>query len=95
MGRLIQKVIVIGGSHAGLFCGIALRNAGFDVDVYERAPELLTGYGAGIRVQPRLAEQLWREAKIDMGAASTRTRYDRHLAPRRSSDANTVIFEKA
>jgi 2,6-dihydroxypyridine 3-monooxygenase len=94
MRRPIEKIIVIGGSHAGLFSAVALRNAGFDVDVYERATELLTGYGAGIRVQPRLAELLWKEAGIDMGKASTRTRYDRHLAPRSKASGNTVVFEK-
>ncbi|MBJ8347220.1 FAD-dependent monooxygenase [Antrihabitans sp. YC2-6] len=34
-----MKIIVIGAGIGGLFAGITLREAGFDVDVYERYPE--------------------------------------------------------
>lgn len=88
------SVIIVGGSHAGLFAGIALRRAGFGVRVFERAGELLRGTGAGIRVQPLLADMLMREAGVDIGPASTRTRFDRHLAPRRASGSNAIVFEQ-
>jgi 2-polyprenyl-6-methoxyphenol hydroxylase-like FAD-dependent oxidoreductase len=35
-----RRAIVIGGSMSGLLCGLSLRRAGWDVDVYERVPEL-------------------------------------------------------
>ena len=91
----IRDIAVIGGSHAGLFAAIALANAGFDVHVYERNPEILRGTGGGIRVQPLLAETLQREAGIDVALYATRTRYDRHLAPRKDAAGNTVVFEQA
>ncbi|SEH57664.1 2-polyprenyl-6-methoxyphenol hydroxylase [Mycolicibacterium rutilum] len=42
-----MKIIVIGAGIGGLFAGIALRDAGFDVIVYERCPEPQPG-GAGL-----------------------------------------------
>ncbi len=42
-----MKIIVVGGGIGGLTAAIALRRAGIDVDVYERAPELRE-VGAGI-----------------------------------------------
>mgnify|MGYP001438155433 CR=1 FL=1 len=47
MPRALTDIIVVGGSHAGLFSAIALQNAGFCVRVFERAPEILRGTGAG------------------------------------------------
>lgn len=95
MPRVLNDIIVIGGSHAGLFSAIALQNAGFRVRVFERAPEILRGTGAGIRVQPLLADILRREAGIDLDQFATRTRFDRHLAPRRDSAQNRIVFEQA
>ena len=95
MPKALADIIVIGGSHAGLFSAIALQNAGFRVRVFERAPEILRGTGAGIRVQPLLADMLRREAGIDPGQFATRTRFDRHLAPRRDSVYNRIVFEQA
>jgi 2,6-dihydroxypyridine 3-monooxygenase len=95
MAKPVRDIIVIGGSHAGLFSAIALQNAGFRVRVFERAPEILQGTGAGIRVQPLLADILRREAGIDPQQFSTRTHFDRHLAPRRESAVNRVIHERA
>src|SRR5262245_628957 len=45
------KVIVIGGSDAGLSTGIALRCLGCRVDVYEQSPTILRGRGGGLVVQ--------------------------------------------
>lgn len=94
MKRAVSQVIVVGGSHAGLFAAIALQNAGFDVRVFERAPEILLGTGGGIRVQPRLADILKREAQIDPAEFAVETRYDRHLAPRRDAAGNRIVFEQ-
>lgn len=93
MARAIGEIIVIGGSHAGLFAAVALKKAGFRVRLYERAPEILRGYGAGIRVQPLMAHMLKREFGIDLTDFSTTTRFDRHLAPQ--SSANAIVFEQS
>ncbi len=95
MADPVKEIIVVGGSHAGLFTAIALSNAGFKVRIFERAPEILKGTGAGIRVQPLLEEILQREAGIDCSQYATRTHYDRHLAPRKDGAGNRVVFEKA
>ncbi|MFO8126119.1 FAD binding domain-containing protein [Yoonia sp.] len=46
--NLPRKAIIIGGSMAGLFSAIALRKAGWDVEVHERVSVPLSGRGAGI-----------------------------------------------
>lgn len=94
MAHPIRDIIVVGGSHAGLFAGIALRNAGFRVRIFERAPQVLQGTGGGIRVQPRLADMLQREAGMDLGQFATRTHFDRHLAPRKAGPGNRIVFEQ-
>jgi 2,6-dihydroxypyridine 3-monooxygenase len=95
MARVIEDIVVVGGSHAGLLAAVALTHAGFRVRVLERAPEVLRGYGAGIRVQPLMADLLKREVGIDLAGVSTRTRFDRHLAPRRRASGNRIVFEQA
>lgn len=42
------RVAVVGGSMGGLNTALLLRDLGHDVDVFERSPAELTGYGAGI-----------------------------------------------
>jgi len=48
------RAIIIGGSMAGLFCGVLLRAAGWEVDIYERAGEELASRGAGIATHDEL-----------------------------------------
>lgn len=43
-----RKAIIIGGSMAGLFSAIALRKAGWTVEIHERVAVPLSGRGAGI-----------------------------------------------
>jgi 2-polyprenyl-6-methoxyphenol hydroxylase-like FAD-dependent oxidoreductase len=52
------RAVVIGGSLAGLFAGLLLRRAGFDVDIYERVHAELAGRGAGIVTHAMLEETL-------------------------------------
>ncbi len=52
------RALVIGGSLAGLFAGLLLRRAGFDVDIYERVHAELAGRGAGIVTHAMLEEAL-------------------------------------
>jgi 2-polyprenyl-6-methoxyphenol hydroxylase-like FAD-dependent oxidoreductase len=52
--------LVIGGSLGGLLAAHLLRNAGWEVVVFERNAEDLTGRGAGISTHPELIEILQR-----------------------------------
>lgn len=49
---------VIGGSIGGLFTAVALRQAGWQVQVYERVAVPLSGRGAGIVTHPQLLAAL-------------------------------------
>jgi 2-polyprenyl-6-methoxyphenol hydroxylase-like FAD-dependent oxidoreductase len=53
-----RRALVIGGSMSGLFAGLLLRRAGFEVDIYERVESELAGRGAGIVAQPIVAQTL-------------------------------------
>jgi salicylate hydroxylase len=46
-----MRVAIVGAGVGGLSAAIFLRQAGFDVDVYEQAPEL-SAVGAGLRLSP-------------------------------------------
>jgi salicylate hydroxylase len=54
-----MKIAVIGAGIGGLTAAVALRQAGFDVDVYEQAPQL-TEVGGGINMGPNAARILYR-----------------------------------
>jgi salicylate hydroxylase len=56
-GRL--RIAVIGGGIGGLTAALSLRRAGFEVDVYEQAPEL-TEVGGGINMAPNATRILRR-----------------------------------
>ncbi|WP_261528204.1 FAD binding domain-containing protein [Burkholderia multivorans] len=49
-----RKAAIVGGSLGGLFAANLLLRNGWDVDVYERVPEALSGRGAGIVTHPEL-----------------------------------------
>jgi 2-polyprenyl-6-methoxyphenol hydroxylase-like FAD-dependent oxidoreductase len=75
-----RRALVIGGSMSGLLTAIMLTRRGWDVDVFERAEEELSGRGAGIVAQPELIARL--EAlgidTADLGVAiTTRKIFDR------------------
>ena len=53
-----RRAIVIGGSVAGLFTAIFLRQSGWTVDVYEKSKTDLSGRGAGITSHPELLDAL-------------------------------------
>jgi 2-polyprenyl-6-methoxyphenol hydroxylase-like FAD-dependent oxidoreductase len=54
------RVIVAGGSIAGLFAGALLHRMGWAVDVFERSGEALASRGAGIVSHPELFDALAR-----------------------------------
>ena len=59
------RVVIVGGSMAGLFAAAALRNLGWQADVYERAGEALANRGAGIATHDELYAAV-RAAGIDL-----------------------------
>lgn len=52
------RVAIVGGSIAGLFVALLLRGRGWDVTVFERATEALSGRGAGIVTHEQLDHAL-------------------------------------
>jgi 2-polyprenyl-6-methoxyphenol hydroxylase and related FAD-dependent oxidoreductases len=54
----MPTVAVVGGSIAGLTAANVLRDIGCNVNVYERTPQPLSGFGTGIVVQPELVRYL-------------------------------------
>lgn len=62
------RVIVVGGSIAGLFAGALLHRQGLTVDVFERSGEALSSRGAGIMTQPELFDVLT-QAGAEQGPA--------------------------
>ena len=54
-----MKITVVGGGIGGLTAALALRQAGFEVEVYEQAPEL-TQIGGGINMGPNAVRILQR-----------------------------------
>src|SRR6266540_992449 len=55
-----RRALVIGGSLGGLLAAHLLRDVGWDVVVFERNAEDLTGRGAGISTHPQLIDILRR-----------------------------------
>jgi 2-polyprenyl-6-methoxyphenol hydroxylase-like FAD-dependent oxidoreductase len=55
-----KRVLVIGGSVAGLMAGCLLHRAGWEVAVFERALGDLTGRGAGLGVSEELVQAMER-----------------------------------
>jgi 2-polyprenyl-6-methoxyphenol hydroxylase-like FAD-dependent oxidoreductase len=55
-----RRALIIGGSVGGLFAANLLRSTGWDVAVFERNPEELTGRGAGISTHPQLHDVMRR-----------------------------------
>ncbi|XBB67821.1 NAD-binding protein [Nocardioides sp. WV_118_6] len=74
----MPRVAVIGGSIGGLTAANLLRDIGCEVDVYERTPQLLSGFGTGIVVQPELVRYLVERAGAsldDVSVPSSSMRY--------------------
>jgi 2-polyprenyl-6-methoxyphenol hydroxylase-like FAD-dependent oxidoreductase len=56
----MPRALIIGGSLGGLLAGNLLRRTGWDVTVFERNPDDLTGRGAGLSTHPQLLDVLRR-----------------------------------
>jgi salicylate hydroxylase len=68
LGGAPLAIAVVGAGIGGLTAAVTLRQAGFDVHVYEQAPEL-TEVGGGINMGPNAARLLYR---LGLGAALDR-----------------------
>src|SRR5207245_5010617 len=73
------RIAVAGGSIGGLCAGLALRGAGFDVQIYERVAGPMETRGAGIVVQEELINLLRTHAAG--GLPTTHCRVRRYLTP--------------
>lgn len=78
----ISRIAVVGGSLGGLTAALLLRDAGFDVDLYERSAKPLSGFGTGIVVQPELVRYLTERAGTDIDALSVSSSAMRYLDAR-------------
>jgi 2,6-dihydroxypyridine 3-monooxygenase len=76
---LTTRVAIVGGSLGGLTAGVLLRDAGFDVTVYERSPAELQERGAGIGFLPASSRYLVERAGIDLDDISVATHHIRYL----------------
>lgn len=72
-------IIVMGGSLGGLTAALALRDAGCDVDVYERTSSPLMGLGAGIVLNPATVRYFLQKAIFDIGEISVAARWLRYM----------------
>lgn len=86
----MPKAIVMGGSLGGLSAALYLREAGFDVRVFERSIEPLEGQGAGIVLNPYTVRYLTDHNAIDVEAISVSTSYLRYI-----DGHNNVVAEVA
>lgn len=85
-----QSVLISGGSMGGLFTALALREAGYDVSVFERSPRgEMESQGAGIIAHPEMLEWLDRRSIVDRDAISTSTDRIQYL-----DDSNEVIHRR-
>jgi 2,6-dihydroxypyridine 3-monooxygenase len=73
-----NRAAVVGGSIGGLTAGLLLRDAGWEVDVFERSGVLLQGRGGGIVLHPATIRYLVERAEAapaDLGVSVSWVRY--------------------
>lgn len=75
----MPRVAVVGGSIAGLTAAALLRDAGCDVEVFERSAAPLAGYGTGIVVQPELVRYFLERTAITLERISVPSRSIRYF----------------
>ncbi len=73
------RVAIAGGSIGGLTTGCLLRDAGHDVDVFERSPSELKDRGAGIGFLEASSRYLKTRAGVDLNQISVTTDLIRYL----------------
>src|SRR5919204_2047291 len=83
------RVGVIGGSLGGLLAALELRDAGCDVDVFERSPVPLEGRGAGIVLHPVTTRYFEEHELLDLDRVSSSAKTLRYL-----TRAGEVLLEE-
>ena len=78
-GTSRPRVVVMGGSLGGLTAALVLRDAGCDVEVYERSEIPLEGRGAGIVLNPATVRYFTENHVLGVGEISTSTRWVRYM----------------
>jgi 2,6-dihydroxypyridine 3-monooxygenase len=73
------RVGVVGGSLGGLITALQLRDAGCNVEVFERSPVPLQGRGAGIVLHPVTTRYFEEHGLLDLGRVSSSARTLRYL----------------
>jgi 2,6-dihydroxypyridine 3-monooxygenase len=76
--RRERRAVVVGGSFGGLTAALLLREAGWDVDVFERSAAVLEGRGGGIVLHPatiRYPVERGGAAPADLGVSVAWLRY--------------------
>jgi 2,6-dihydroxypyridine 3-monooxygenase len=79
MGDAAPRVLIAGGSLGGLTTALTLRDAGCDVDVYERSRSPLEGRGAGIVLHPATIRYFIESDAMDVGRVSSKADWLRYL----------------
>jgi 2,6-dihydroxypyridine 3-monooxygenase len=80
INRTGPRVVVVGGSLGGLNAGLWLRDAGCDVDVFERSPAPLEDRGAGIVLHPATIRYLTTHRVLDVRHISSVANWFRYMA---------------
>jgi 2-polyprenyl-6-methoxyphenol hydroxylase-like FAD-dependent oxidoreductase len=73
------RVVIVGGSLAGLFTGLVLLREGYDVQVFEKSSSALQDRGAGLVVQPEVEQILEQYCATQIATLSTHISWRRYL----------------
>jgi 2,6-dihydroxypyridine 3-monooxygenase len=73
------EVGIVGGSLGGLNAALWLRHIGCNVTIFERAPQLLTGLGAGIVLNPATVRWFVTQDGPPVDAISVASQYVRYI----------------
>lgn len=79
MADAAPRVLIAGGSLGGLTTALTLRDAGCDVEVYERSRSPLEGRGAGIVLHPATIRYFIESDAMDVGRVSSKADWLRYL----------------
>lgn len=79
MGDAAPRVLIAGGSLGGLTAALTLRDAGCDVQVYERSRAPLEGRGAGIVLHPATIRYFIESGAMDVGRVSAKADWLRYF----------------
>lgn len=84
-----RRAAVVGGSIGGLTAALLLRDAGWEVDVFERSAVLLEGRGGGIVAHPATIRYLVERAGVAPAEISVAADWFRYL-----DGAGGVVYEE-